>query len=161
MFHPREAARDNLFNRVTLLTIACIVLLSIAVMARKDGIRYAALRVDSVETTGRVTLVELPPGNSETGIVHYQYSDNSPEMRAGEYFDPRYSTGTQYEVGDAIQLQYCRWLPSISSTAEQLPRLVPSFYIMVGSVTFALLLLGISWLTICQISRMSAEDVYY
>jgi hypothetical protein len=161
MFYPREAERDHLFNRVTLLTIACIVLLSIAVMARKDGIRYGALLVNPVETLGTVTLVEFPPRNSEAGLVHYRYSDNSQDVHEGEYFDPHYSAGTQYESGDAIALQYCRWLPSISSSAEQLPGLVPGFYIMVGTVVLALLLLGISWLTICQISRMRAEDAHY
>lgn len=161
MFYPREAARDNLFTRVTMLTIACIVLLSIAVMARKDGIRYAALRVSPVETTGIVTLVELPLGNSQTAIVRYQYSDNASVLHEGEYFDPNYNAGTQFETGDSIQLKYCRWLPSINSTAKRLPGLVSSFYVMAGTLALAVLLLGISWLTICQISRMSAEDVYY
>lgn len=161
MFYPREAARDHLFNRVTMLTIACIVLLGIAVMAGEDGIRYAALRITPVDTTGTVTLVELPPGNSMAAIVHYQYSDNSSYVREGQYFDPKYNNGNGYKAGDAIELKYCRWLPSINSTVERFPSLVSGFYIMAGTLSLALLLLGISWLTICQISRMSAEDVYY
>lgn len=161
MFYPREAARDHLYNRVVMLTIACIVALFIAVMAKKDGIRYAALLVDASETIGMVTLVELPPGNSQTGIVQYRYSDDSARSHEGEYFDPRYSTGIQYDVGSPIQLRYCRWLPSISSTVDQLPGLVPGFYMMTGALIVALLLLGISLLTICQISRMKAEDAYY
>lgn len=144
MFHPREAARDHLFNRVTMLTIACIVLLGFALMASEDGIRYAALRMSPFETIGTVTWVELPPEDSRTAIVHYQYSDNSSDVLEAEYFYPRYDTGTQYEAGDAIQLKYCRWSPSINSPVERLPSLVPGFYIMAGTLGLVLLLLGIS-----------------
>lgn len=161
MFYPREAQRDHLYNRIVMLTIACIVLLGIASMARTDGIRYTALLIDPVETTAMVTSVELFPRNTQVGNIHYRYSDDGSSTREAEYFDANYNASTQYQAGAPIQIHYSRWFPSISSTAEQLPTLVPGFYIMIGALAMTLLFFGISFLTFCQISRMKAEDACY
>ncbi|WP_263262347.1 DUF3592 domain-containing protein [Pseudomonas sp. RIT-PI-S] len=161
MYYPREAERDNLYTRVILLTLACIVLLGIAAMARRDGSLYSALQLSAVDAAGTVTRIEWLPRNSRAAIIQYRYSDSAGEAHEGEYVDAFYSEDTQYTQGGPVQLVYSGWFPSMSSIAEHEHRLRPGFYIMAGGVLTALVLLGICGYTLGRIGRMTAEDVRY
>ena len=77
MYYPREAERDNLYNRIILLTLVCILVLGIAAMAMREGGRYALLRISAVETSATVTQIEPLPRNSSAAILHYRYNDQS------------------------------------------------------------------------------------
>lgn len=161
MYYPREAERDNLYNRIVLLTLVCIIVLGIAAMAMREGGRYALLRIGAVETTGTIMQVESLPRNSGAVIVHYRYNDRSGRAHDAEYLDTRFGEQSQYVEGGPVALVYCHWFPSINSITERLHQLRPGFYIMTGGVLIVMLLFGISLLTFWKIGRMSAEDVYY
>jgi hypothetical protein len=161
MYYPREAERDNLYNRIILLTLVCIIVLGIAAMAMREGGRYALLRISAVETFATITQIEALPRNSSAAILHYRYNDPSGHAHEGEYLDTRYGEQSRYVEGGPIALVYCDWFPSINSLAEQLNHLRPGFFIMTGGVLIVMVLFGISLLTFWKIGRMSAEDVYY
>lgn len=42
MFYPREAKKDHLYNRIVLLTVACLILLFLASLAKHSGSIYGA-----------------------------------------------------------------------------------------------------------------------
>jgi len=50
MYYPREAAKDHLYNRIVMLTVACCVVLLLAAMAHKSGMLYGALSFNGWKT---------------------------------------------------------------------------------------------------------------
>jgi hypothetical protein len=161
MYYPREAERDNLYNRIILLTLVSIIVLGIAAMAMREGGRYALLRLSPVETFATITQIESLPRNSSAAIIHFRYTDQSGHAHDAEYLDTRYGEQHRYVEGGPVALVYCDWFPSINSLAEQLNHLRPGFFIMTGGVLIVLVLFGLSLLTFWRMGRMSAEDVYY
>lgn len=159
MFYPREAEKDNLFNRVILLTFACCALLFIASLARHQGSTYAAMQLGVVQVSGVVTELESIPRNSESKIIHYRYADQKGETHNDKYFNPREST--HYEVGDSIPLVYSSWFTGKNAIASELHTYRPDFYIMSGGLSLTLILLLISLWTIRRIYVLKQEDQFY
>jgi hypothetical protein len=161
MFYPREAERDNLVNRVILLTIACCVALAFAAMARAHGVVYAAIHLSPIEVMGTVTQVEDIPHNSSVKMVHYRYTDHDQRTHDDEYWDPRYDEHTPYAVGDSLALVYARWFPQVSNIANERQSYRPSFIIMAGGCLLAVLFLGMSFRTLGRLTAMKREDRFY
>ncbi|MDO7897438.1 DUF3592 domain-containing protein [Pseudomonas citrulli] len=161
MFHPREAEKDHLYNRIVLLTVACCVLLFLASMAKQSGTIYGAIQWSAVEVTGTVTQLESIPMNENGMIIHYRYLDGDQQPHDDEYADQRYSEHNQYEVGGDVPLLYSRWFPQISSIASELHTYRPGFIIMAGGIALTLLFFAISFTTFGQIYRIKDEDRFY
>ncbi|MBV4473970.1 hypothetical protein [Pseudomonas botevensis] len=161
MFHPREAQRDHLYNRIVMLTVACCVVLLLAGMARHQGIRYGALQFNAMQVSGTVTALEEILLNDNGKIIHYRYTDEQGLSHDDQYADERYAEHTQYEVGGSIALLVSRWLPKQNAIASELHSYRPSFYIMTGGLLLAVLFLLISGRTFWQIQAMKDQDRYY
>ncbi|PWK39615.1 DUF3592 domain-containing protein [Pseudomonas sp. OV226] len=161
MFYPREAEKDHLYNRVILLTVACLVVLLLAGMARQEGMLYAAIQLVPIETTGTVTQLGDIRMNRDGKVIHYRYTDQDGQVHDDQYVDERYAQKTAFETGGSIPLIYSRWLPGQSSIARELNGNRPGFYIMMGGVLLTLLFLGISFRTLGRIARMKEEDRFY
>ncbi|MEN2394544.1 hypothetical protein [Pseudomonas halotolerans] len=161
MFYPREAEKDHLYNRIVLLTVACLVLLFLASLAKHSGSIYGAIRWSAVEVKGTVTQLESIPMNPNGIILHYRYVDSDQQAHEDEYADQRYNEHDQYEVGGDIPLLYSRWFPQISSIATELHTYRTGFIIMAGGVVLTLVCLGISFMTFGRIYRMKEEDRFY
>ncbi|WP_207283651.1 DUF3592 domain-containing protein [Pseudomonas sp. FW300-N2F2] len=161
MFYPREAEKDQLYNRIVLLTVACCVLLVLASLAKHSGSIYGAIRWSAVEVNGSVTQLESIPMNANGIIIHYRYADGDQQVHEDEYVDQRYNEHDQYEVGGDVPLLYSRWFPQISSIATELHTYRSGFFIMAGGVVLTLVFLGISFATFGRIYRMKEEDRFY
>lgn len=161
MYYPREAAKDHLYNRVVMLTVACCVVLLFAGMARHQGILYALLNFNGAQTNGTVTQLEEILMNKNGKIIHYRYADELGQLHEGDFVDERYAEHTQYEVNGPIALLVSPWMPEKSAIASQLQSYRAGFYIMTGGVTLALLFLLISGRTFWQIQAMKEQDRYY
>ncbi|WP_256590476.1 hypothetical protein [Pseudomonas sp. Irchel 3A18] len=161
MFYPREAEKDNLFNRVILLTFACCAILFLASLARHQGSTYAVMQLGAVQVSGSVKALENIPRNSMGKIIHYRYVDEEGEAHDDQYFDPRYDENTHYEVGDAISLVYSSWFTGKNAIASELHTYRPDFYILSGGLSLALILLLISLWTIRRIYVLKQEDRVY
>ncbi|CAI8810319.1 MULTISPECIES: DUF3592 domain-containing protein [Pseudomonas] len=161
MFYPREAARDHLYNRIVMMTVACCVVLLLAGMARQQGILYGALSFNGVETSGIVTELEEIMMNDNGMIIHYRYSDTQGQIHQGQYQDERYAEHTQYDIGGPVPLLVSRWLPDKSTLASELHTYRPGFYIMTGGFLLGLLCLLISGRTFWQIQAMKEQDRFY
>ncbi|WP_348970999.1 hypothetical protein [Pseudomonas atacamensis] len=161
MYYPREAAKDHLYNRVVMLTVACCVVLLLAGMARHQGILYALLNFNGAQTNGTVTQLEEILMNKNGKIIHYRYADELGQLHEGDFVDERYAEHTQYEVNGPIALLVSPWMPEKSAIASQLQSYRAGFYIMTGGVTISLLFLLISGRTFWQIQAMKEQDRYY
>ncbi|WHS61370.1 DUF3592 domain-containing protein [Pseudomonas sp. G2-4] len=161
MYYPREAEKDHLYNRIVLLTVACLVLLFLASMAKHSGIIYGAIQWSAVEVKGTVTQLESIPMNENGMIIHYRYLDSDQQVHEDEYPDQRYVEHTLYEVGGDVPLLYSRWFPQTNSIATELHTYRSGFIIMTGGVVLTLIFLGISFMTFGKIYRMKAEDRFY
>lgn len=161
MFDPREAERDNLYNRVVLLTIACCVLLALAAMARHEGLTYAALRWTGAQVTGTITQLEEIPRNPDANIVHYRYVDQDNRSHEGEYLDSRCGEKQDCDIDQDVALLYSRWFPEFSAIAANLHTYRPGFYIMSGGVLLSLLFFGIPFWTLGRISAMKKDETQH
>ncbi|RON66919.1 hypothetical protein BK669_02055 [Pseudomonas fluorescens] len=161
MYYPREAAKDHLYNRIVMLTVACCVVLLLAGMARNQGILYGVLNLNGVDTRGTVTQLENIPMNKNGKVIHYRYADEQGQVHEGQHADERYAEHTQYEVDGPISLLVSRWMPDKSCIASQLQSYKTGFYIMTGGVLLALLFLLISGRTFWQIQAMKEQDRFY
>ncbi|WP_053147771.1 DUF3592 domain-containing protein [Pseudomonas sp. P97.38] len=161
MFYPREAEKDHLYNRIVLLTIACILLLFLASLAKHSGTIYGAIRWTPVEVKGTVTQLEGIPMNPNGVIIHYRYVDGDQQVHEDEYFDQRYNEHHQYTVGGDVPLLYSRWFPQVSSIASELHTNRASFIVMAGGVLLTLLFLWISFRTFGRIYGLKQEDRFY
>ncbi|EJM08504.1 MULTISPECIES: DUF3592 domain-containing protein [Pseudomonas] len=161
MYYPREAAKDHLYNRIVMLTVACCVVLLLAAMAHKSGMLYGALSFNGVENRGSVTALEQIPMNANGKVIHYQYTDAQGQTHEGQHADERYVEHTQYEVDGPITLLVSPWMPDKSCIASQLQSYRTSFCIMTGGVLLALLFLLISGRTFWQIQAMKEQDRFY
>ncbi|MEN1834971.1 hypothetical protein AAIM60_19005 [Pseudomonas lijiangensis] len=158
MFYPREAEKDNLFNRVILLIFGCCALLFLASLARHQGSTYAAMQLGAVQVSGVVTELESIPRNSGK-VIHYLYADQEGETHEGKYFYQR--EDTHYEVGDSIPLVYSSWFTGKNAIASELRTFRPDFYILSGGLSLTLILLLIALWTIRRIYVLKAEDRFY
>ncbi|WKV85718.1 hypothetical protein LJJ44_07115 [Pseudomonas sp. B24_DOA] len=111
MYYPREAAKDHLYNRIVMLTVACCVVLLLAGMARHQGILYALLNFNGAQTNGTVTQLEEILMNKNGKIIHYRYADEQGQLHEGDFVDERYAEHTQYEVNGPIALLVSPWMP--------------------------------------------------
>lgn len=161
MFYPREAEKDHLYNRIVLLTIACLMLLFLASLAKNSGIVYGAIQWSAVEVNGTVTQLEGIPMNKNGVIIHYRYLDDDQQVHEDEYPDQRYNEHAQYAVGAEVPLLYSRWFPQINSIATELHTHRASFLVMTGGVLLALICLWISFRTFGRIYRLKEEDRFY
>lgn len=161
MFYPREAEKDNLYNRIVLLTVACLILLFLASLAKHSGIIYGAIQWSAVEVKGTVTQLESIPMNENGMIIRYRYLDSDQQVHEDEYPDQRYNEHDQYEVGGDVPLLYSRWFPQISSIATELHTYRSGFFVMTGGVLLTLVFLWISFRTFGRIYRMKEEDRFY
>jgi len=161
MFYPREAEKDHLYNRIVLLTIACVLLLFLASLAHHSGSIYGAIRWSPVEVKGTVTQLEDIPMNPDGKVIYYRYVDSDQQVHEDEYADQRYNEHDQYQVGGEISLLYSRWLPQISTIATELHTNRASFIVMAGGVSLTLVFFWISFRTFGRIYGMKQEDRYY
>lgn len=161
IYYPREAAKDHLYNRIVMLTVACCVVLLLAGMARHQGILYALLNFNGAQTDGTVTQLEEIMMNKNGKIIHYRYADEHGQLHEGDFVDERYAEHTQYELNGPIALLVSPWMPEKSAIATQLQSYRAGFYIMTGGVILSLLFLLISGRTFWQIQAMKEQDRYY
>lgn len=161
MYCPQETEKDHLYNRFILLGMALCVVVTLAIMARQQGVVYAAMQWSTVEVTGTVTRLEDIPRSDMLKIIHYRYLDNDQKVHEGEGLDKRYGEHPTYDVGQEISLVYSRGFPGISSTTRDLHSYRPGFYVLTSGVLLALVFLGIGLKLLKRIFVLKRKDRCY
>ncbi len=157
MYYGREASRDNLTQRVSMMMIAIFVGCIVVAMSRDDGLPYGAFMIDQETTTGTVTRFDL---NGLNRIFIYSFTDASGAVFEKEAFvsnHMRLDTGK----GETINVTYFPLYPEISAATALVPAQETSFTIMafgLGLIVLAIIVIG---LTIAQLLSHRRADFNY
>jgi hypothetical protein len=150
MFYGREANRDYLTQRVSIMMILIFVGTVIVIMSRDDGLPYGAFLIDSETTTGTVTRFDH---NGLNRIFAYSFTDSTGVVYENEAFISNHMR-LDTDKGEAITISYFPLYPEISVAAELVPYQETSFQIM----AFGLALIGLAIIIIVlTISKLLAH----
>ncbi|WP_426133409.1 hypothetical protein [Pseudomonas sp. PWP3-1b2] len=160
MYYPREAQRDFLFTRATMLFVATLVLALMLFLSKDRGAPYALIKAAPVETTGQVTQLEAIGDWGTITNVYYRFKHDDLNEE-GMVSTSGYAGGPVYEVGSPVQVVYSKWFPEVHNIKENFRSGSWNFYIMSASAALILLCqIGMFW-TLRQIYRHKEEDRRY
>lgn len=160
MYYPREAQRDFLYTRVTLLFFVMLILSLMLILSKDRGAPYALIKAAPVETTGKITRLEgVGPRNASTNVYYRFTHDDSEEE--GMVNTSTYAESPDYEIGSHVQVVYSKWFPKVHNIQAVLESDSPNFYIMSISVGLMVLCSSLMFWTVHRIYRHKEEDRRY
>lgn len=160
MYYPREAQRDYLFTRATLILIAMIPVFLLMQLAREPAIKYAVIKSAYREAPGVVTDVYEPRFLSLVS-VYYSFEPSPGVTQQGFYQVQSEKVDVQKIIGQPVTLAYCAWQPDFSMPRDKLESDPADVYIFF--VGLALMVLGIGFFarTVYLIIIHKEQDRHY
>ncbi len=160
MYYPREAQRDFLFTRATLLFVSMLVLSLMLFLSKDKGAPYALIKAAPVETIGQITQLEsVGPRDSSTNV--YYAFDHEGQHEEGMVNNSSYVEDRGYTVGGTVEVVYSKWFPTVHNIKANLKTSSPNFYIMSISAGLMILCLILMFWTIHKIYAHKEEDRHY
>ncbi|MGE7814195.1 hypothetical protein ACQKMW_12310 [Pseudomonas sivasensis] len=160
MYYPREAQRDFLFTRATLLFFAMLALALMLFLSKDRGAPYALIKAAPVETIGQIIQLEsIGPRDSSTNV--YYAFDHEGQRVEGMVNNSSYVEDRDYKVGGPVEVVYSKWFPTVHSIKANLKSSSPNFYIMSVSAGLMIVCLILMFWTIHQIYQHKEEDRHY
>ncbi|MEB0048592.1 MULTISPECIES: hypothetical protein [unclassified Pseudomonas] len=160
MYYPREAERDFLYTRATLLFLATLILSLMLSFSINRGAPFALIKAAPVETLGHIIQLEsLGPPASSTN-VYYAFEHEGQRIE-GRVNNSSYVEDPGYEVGSLIPVVYSKWFPTVNNIKANLKSSSPDFYIMSVSIGLMILFSVLMFWTALQIYQHKEEDRHY
>jgi hypothetical protein len=157
MFYGREAERDHLTQRVSMMMIGIFIGAVIIIMSHDDGLPYGAFLIDSETTTGEVTRFDL---NGLNRIFTYTFTDTSGAVYEKSAFISNHMR-LDTDLGASINITYFPLHPDISTATELVPAQETSFMIMSAGMILIVIAIIITGLTIRQLFAHRKKDYNY
>ncbi|MGK9416808.1 hypothetical protein ACSSUR_11710 [Pseudomonas cedrina] len=160
MYYPREAQRDFLFTRATLLFVFMLVLSLMLFLSKDRGVPYGLIKAAPVETVGQITQLESFGPRASSSNVYYTFSHDG-QREDGMVSNSSYVEDPGYEVGGPVPVVYSKWFPTVHSIKANLNSSSPNFYIMSVSLGLMILCLMLMLWTVHRIYQHKEEDRHY
>src|SRR5450830_306112 len=160
MYYPREAQRDFLFTRATLLFFFMLVLCLMLFLSKDRGAPYALIKAAPIETIGYITQLESLSAWASSTNVYYAF-DHEGQRIEGMVNNSSYIDDPGYEVGSPVPVVYSKWFPTVHNIKANLKSSSPNFYIMSASAGLMILCLMLMFWTVHRIYQHKEEDRHY
>ena len=160
MYYPREAQRDFLFTRATLLFFFMLVLCLMLFLSKDRGAPYALIKAAPVETMGQITQLESVGLRASSTNVYYTFTHDG-QREEGMVNNSSYVDDPGYVVGGPVPVVYSKWFPTVHNIKTNLKSSSPNFYIMSASAGLMILCLMLMFWTVHRIYQHKEEDRHY